>query len=163
MKIKYVISASAAALGLMLAGGAFAQTTQADHGGSASATNVSIPGLNGNTLLSNNTENVNKTIDSNNSFGLSFTKTVDVNKTYNIRKIEADQDLHADVSGVSYDGAGHVHGDDNRNLNTGSISWSGGAFQGVAGIQTSSTNTGLASANQAATMVSANANVTFGP
>ncbi len=70
------------------------------------------------------------------------------------------QNLEASVSGFEFDvgGSHHKAGE----LKTGDISNSGGAFAGFAGIQTATYNTGFAATNQAATAISANANVTFG-
>lgn len=70
------------------------------------------------------------------------------------------QDLDANVSGFDFD-VGGSHGKAGE-LKTGDISNSGGAFAGFAGIQTANYNTGFAANNQAATAISANANVTFG-
>ena len=73
------------------------------------------------------------------------------------------QHLEASVSGFEFDvGGGGYRDDDGGSLRTGDISNSGGAFAGFAGIQTATYNTGFASTNQAATAISANANVTFG-
>lgn len=74
------------------------------------------------------------------------------------------QILNASISdvGVNMGNAGLFGGDANGDINTGAISQEGGAFAAFAGIQTVSNNTGLASSGQAATAISANANVTFG-
>ena len=74
------------------------------------------------------------------------------------------QVLNSSISdiGVNMGDAGLFAGDANGDINTGAISQSGGAFAAFAGIQTVSNNTGLASSGQAATAISANANVTFG-
>jgi hypothetical protein len=72
------------------------------------------------------------------------------------------QELSANVSNLSFDMSEDNRGDQNARLRTGDINQNGGAFAGFAGIQTVSNNTGLASIGQAATAVSANANVTFG-
>lgn len=74
------------------------------------------------------------------------------------------QVLNSSISdiGVDMGDAGLFGGDANGDINTGAISQSGGAFAAFAGIQTVSNNTGLASSGQAATAISANANVTFG-
>ena len=45
---------------------------------------------------------------------------------------------------------------------TGDISADSGAYMNFAGIQNASFNTGLGSVNQAATSISANANISFG-
>ncbi len=74
------------------------------------------------------------------------------------------QILNSSISdiGVNMGDAGLFAGDANGDINTGAISQDGGAFAAFAGIQTVSNNTGLASSGQAATAISANANVTFG-
>lgn len=78
-----------------------------------------------------------------------------------LRVVLSSQDLQGSVSGISYNSGGG-DGSDQDNLTTGAISWSGNAHQATAGITTESVNTGFGSLNQASTMVSANANVTFG-
>lgn len=78
-----------------------------------------------------------------------------------LRVVLSSQDLQGSVSGISYNSGGG-DGSDQDNLTTGAISWSGNAHQATAGITTESINTGFGSLNQAAAMVSANANVTFG-
>jgi hypothetical protein len=84
--------------------------------------------------------------------------------TFNVRLNLTSQDLGSSVSGVSFNGSDGIAngGSDNRSINSGAVSFSGGAYQGWAGIQTASTNTGIASNNLATTAVSANANVNFG-
>lgn len=72
------------------------------------------------------------------------------------------QELSANVSNLSFDMSEDNGGNQNARIRTGDINQQGGAFAGFAGIQTVSNNTGLASIGQAATAVSANANVTFG-
>lgn len=85
------------------------------------------------------------------------------NSTTNIRVAMSLQHLEASVSGFEFDvGGGGHRDDDGGSLRTGDISNSGGAFAGFAGIQTATYNTGFAATNQAATAISANANVTFG-
>lgn len=183
MKIKYVLCASAAALGLAIAGGAMAQTTTtgSDHGSSTDATTTNLANsLNGNSLLSNNqltkNTNVTKYDDSFNSKTVTETKnstkyedsfnskTVTETKTNNINKysVHDDQSLSANVSGNSFDDTNNDGNGSSNGVSTGSISWNTGALQGFGGIQTQSVNTGLGSINQAATSVAANANVTFG-
>lgn len=78
-----------------------------------------------------------------------------------VRLVLSAQQLQGSVSGISYNSGGG-DGSDQDNLTTGAISWSGNAHQATAGITTESVNTGFGSLNQASTMVSANANVTFG-
>ncbi len=82
------------------------------------------------------------------------------NSTTNIRVALSLQNLEASVSGFEFDVGGSHH--ESGRLRTGDISNSGGAFAGFAGIQTATYNTGFAATNQAATAISANANVTFG-
>lgn len=80
----------------------------------------------------------------------------------NIRVSLNMQELSANVSNLSFDMSEEGRGPQNGRIRTGDINQNGGAFAGFAGIQTVSNNTGLASVGQAATAVSANANVTFG-
>jgi hypothetical protein len=174
MSIKLVGSVSAFALALALSGAAMAQT--ADNNSASTVTQVSIPGLNGNSLNSNNsdsstdssTRNIKsgnsilsgntRTDDSFNTDNSTHTKTVTVTKTFNV----SDQDLDASVSHVSQGSDSWDDGADNKTVNTGAISQSGNAFASFAGISTASNNSGFGSNGQAATMVNANANVTFG-
>jgi hypothetical protein len=180
MSIKLVGSVSAFALALALSGAAMAQT--ADNNSASTVTQVSIPGLNGNSLNSNNSDSSTdsstrtiksgnsilsgNTVDSNNtrtddSFNTdnsTHTKTVTVTKTFNI----SDQELEASVSRVSQGSDTWDNGRDAKRVRTGDISQSGNAFASFAGISTASNNSGFGSNGQAATMVNANANVTFG-
>lgn len=190
MSIKLLGAASALALTLGLAGAAFADTVSSGGAGSSASSqengNKSNNQANGNNNSRTSTETTTKTstetntklIDSqntkvNDSYNLSTedshnlstedshnVKTTTVTKTYNISK----QELDGSVSDISFTGSSEGNGadPDNRSINTGGVSWNGNAFLGMAGIQTSSTNTGFGSLNQTSTMVSANANVTFG-
>ena len=67
-------------------------------------------------------------------------------------------ELEAAVSNVSVNGGGWKDGE----VETGAIDIDDGAFANFGGINTSSMNTGIGSANQAATAVGANANISFG-
>lgn len=82
--------------------------------------------------------------------------------SWNIRVSLNLQDLDASVSDIGFDQSERDDGSQHGHMTTGDISQHGGAFAGFAGIQTVSNNTGMASIGQAATAVSANANVTFG-
>lgn len=162
----------------------------ASGGASASnsntTTNLSIPGLNNNALNSNNDSHDNNStnadshdnnstntdasnhqdnsthtaVDSHNVTSTDSHNSTSVN--VNARLVLASQDLGANVSNVQFGGSGSNGHDDNRSVSSGAISWSGGAYQGFGGIQTMNVNSGFASAGEAATMVSANSNVTFG-
>lgn len=113
-----------------------------------------------------NTDNSShmKVDDSFNTDNSNHTKIEDSYNTanWNIRVSLTNQDLDASVSHVKFDLSEDDRGNQNGRLRSGDISQSGGAFAGFAGIQTVSNNTGMASIGQAATAVSANANVTFG-
>ncbi|MCR6658507.1 MAG: hypothetical protein NVV72_03880 [Asticcacaulis sp.] len=52
--------------------------------------------------------------------------------------------------------------DQEGNLTTGNIVARGGSYANFSGVQTASSNTGIGSINQAATALSANANISFG-
>ena len=67
------------------------------------------------------------------------------------------QTLDATVTGTTVTFEGDAGG-----YATGAISYDGGSFASFAGIQTSGTNSGVGSLNQAATALSANANISFG-
>jgi hypothetical protein len=213
MKLKYIGAASALALGLAICGVAAAQphdnsgpsATNNGYDGSATATNISIPGGNDNSIASKNNnsnqyndysqENGNSKF-SGNTFGSGNTKMYESQNNNsnegndysnnsgqdNSWHIDArvnvtDQNLSSSVSDVSFNGAPvvdsvgpdntngddhHHRSEDNRRISTGNLSYSGGAFQGWAGIQTANNNTGVAANNLASTAVSANANVSFG-
>jgi hypothetical protein len=68
-------------------------------------------------------------------------------------------DLAATVTNVSVDADGFKEGGD---IATGAVSIDNGALANFGGINTSSMNSGVGSANQAATAVGANANISFG-
>lgn len=118
-----------------------------------------VSGLNGNALASYNTDN--SVEDSGNTEVEDSYNTDNSTTTINVRLNLSEQDLDAEVTNISFGGAGGNGSDDNRRLRTGDISASGNAFQGFGGIHTASNNSGFGSAAQAGTMVSANANVTF--
>jgi len=67
-------------------------------------------------------------------------------------------ELGALVTNVAAD----AHGFDDGKIATGDIAIDGGAMANFGGINTASMNSGIGSANQAATAVGANANITFG-
>lgn len=189
MKLKHLGAASALVLGLAICGAAAAQTATNTGAGDATATAVTVPGVNGNSVLSSN-DNSNQGNDystangnavaSNNTLGShnvhlhdsqnnntnqgnDYSNNSAQNNSVNItaRVNLTEQTLGSNVSDVSFNGEDSAHRD-NRSISTGALSYDGGAFQGWAGIQTASTNTGIASNNQAVTAVSANANVNFG-
>jgi hypothetical protein len=58
--------------------------------------------------------------------------------------------------------AGSGSGAQNGQFRSGDIATSGGSFANYAGVQTASWNTGVGALNQAATALSANANISFG-
>jgi hypothetical protein len=196
MKLKQLGATSALVLGLAICGAAAAHgssgpsATNNGTDGSAEATNVSIPGLNHNSVLSNN-NNSNQGNDYSQQNGNSFASgnTKDSNNTklhdsqndnsnqYNdysnnsaqdnsvnitARVNVTSQELSAEVSYVSFNDGDYFVGKDDRSIHTGNLSYSGGAFQGWSGIQTANNNTGVAANNLATTSVSANANVNFG-
>jgi hypothetical protein len=190
MNLKLIGAASALTLGLAVCGAAAAQTaTNNGAGGEATATNVSVPGLNGNSVLSgnNNSNQYNDYSQANNN-SLFSGNTSHSNNTHlsdsqnnnsnqgndysnnsgqdnsfnlNLRANVTVQDLSSEVSGVSFNSSDAAY-QDNRSISTGNLSYSGGAFQGWSGIQTANNNTGVAANNLATTSVSANANVNFG-
>ena len=67
-------------------------------------------------------------------------------------------ELDAFVTHIQTDAHGFKEGE----IETGAISIDNGALANFGGINTSSMNSGIGSANQAATAVGANANITFG-
>ncbi len=190
MNLKLLGAASALTLGLAICGAAAAQTaTNFGSNASATALGVSIPGLNnnsvdnnnnnsnqgndysqanGNSLLSGNAVHSNNTHlddsqNNNSNQNNDYSNNSGQNNSFNLglRLNITTQDLSSNVSGISFNGSDAAV-TDNRSISSGALSYSGGAFQGWSGIQTASTNTGLASNNLASTAVSANANVNFG-
>jgi hypothetical protein len=190
MNLKLIGAASALTLGLAICGAAAAQTaTNNGAGGEAAATNVSVPGLNGNSVLSGNNNsnqgndysqaNGNSLFSGNTSHshntrlsdsqndnsnqGNDYSNNSGQDNSFNLalRANVTVQDLSSEVTGVSFNSSDVAYHDE-RSISTGALSYSGGAFQGWAGIQTANNNTGVAANNLATTSVSANANVNFG-
>ena len=95
-----------------------------------------------------------------NSTNVGITDSFNDNSTWRVSL--SNQSLAANVSDLSFDLSESGDGPQNGRIRSGDISQSGGAFAGFAGIQTVSNITGQASVGQAATAISANANVTFG-
>ena len=101
-----------------------------------------------------NTDNSVRVEDSNNT---------DIEDSYNADNsvttmVVTSMELGALVTDIQIDAHGFKEGE----ITTGDISMDNGAFANFGGINTSSMNTGMGSANQAATAVGANANVEFG-
>jgi hypothetical protein len=190
MKLTHLGAASALVLGLAICGAAAAQTaTNNAPYGEATATAVKVSGLNNNSIgSSNNNSNqgndysqtngnavgskntwksgntsMHDSQNNNSNQGNDYSNNSNQNNSVNIGvKLNlTDQTLSSSVSDVSFNSGEGVH-EDNRSITTGALSYSGGAFQGWAGIQTANNNTGVASNNLAATSVSANANASFG-
>lgn len=95
-----------------------------------------------------------------NSTNVGITDSFNDNSTWRVSL--SNQSLAANVSDLSFDLSESGDGPQNGRIRSGDISQSGGAFAGFAGIQTVSNISGQASVGQAATAISANANVTFG-
>lgn len=72
------------------------------------------------------------------------------------------QELNASVSDIDFNMNENDRGAQNGRIRTGAIRQDGGSFAGFSGVQTVTNNTGLASVGQAATGISANANISFG-
>jgi hypothetical protein len=191
MRLRHLGAASALVLGLAICGAAAAQSaTNNGEDGSATATDVTIRGLNGNSLLSGNNNsnqrndysqaNANSVLSGNttgsgntslhgsqnnnsnrdNDYSNNSGQNDSINVTARVNV--TGQDLSGEVTGVSFNGGDTFVDGDHRRTSTGDLSYSGGAFQGWAGVQTASNNTGIAANNLATTSVSANANVNFG-
>jgi hypothetical protein len=67
-------------------------------------------------------------------------------------------ELEANITHLEFDADGFKEGE----ISTGSMAIDNGALANFGGINTAAMNTGLGSANQAATAVGANANIQFG-
>jgi len=130
----------------------------ASNGGEVKDSNNSDTSSHGNNSGTGDASNGGKVIASNNSNSgndsSTHTKTTNVALTVTV----SNEDLQGSVSGVFIAAGDSHHG--NGQSSTGLIN--GDTYSGFAGIQTSSQNTGIASLNQAATSIAANANVSFG-
>jgi hypothetical protein len=192
MATKFLGAASALILALAIGGAAAAQSANnTGQNGAATATAISVPGgnnnsigngndnsnqgndnaqLNGNSVLSGDAWKSNNTrlSDSRNDNSNQHNDYSDNSGQDNSRNITArvnvtSQTLASTVSGVTFNaGDSGSRTTDNRAITSGALSYSGGAFQNASGIMTTTNNTGFASNNLAATAVSANANVSFG-
>jgi hypothetical protein len=190
MNFKLFGAASALTLGLAICGAAAAQSANnSGDNGSADALGVNVSGLNGNSALNgnnnsnqdNNYSQINgNSVLSGNAVGSRNTHLSDSqnnnsnqhndysdnsgqNNSFNLAlKLNLTaQDLSGEVSGVTVNGSDGTLSD-GRAVTSGAITYTGGSFQNFSGIQTATTNTGLAANNLASTAVSANANVNFG-
>lgn len=72
------------------------------------------------------------------------------------------QTLTGSVTGTAVSFAAPVTGDQNGAFETGDVSHSGDSFSGSAGVHVNGSNTGFATNIQAASGISANADITFG-
>jgi hypothetical protein len=113
---------------------------------------------NGNAVASNNTLSFDNGNNQSRNFTKNTTTNTTTNTTLNVTATVSNEDLQGSVSGVFIKAGDTFHGD--GTATTGGIA--GSTYNGFAGIQTASSNTGLASVNQAATSIAANANVSFG-
>lgn len=122
-------------------------------------------------------DNSDHSVETEDSFNDNSDNSVEVEDSYNYSVDDSYNDnsdhsqthlalslqvLAASVSDIQFNMWEQNRGDQNGDINTGAINQQSGAFAGFAGIQTVTNNTGLASIGQAATAISANANVTFG-
>lgn len=132
-----------------------------------------------NTDNTNNSDNSVDTEDSYNSTDNSDNSTTDswntdasdnsdnsVNDSYNDssthRTSLTTQTLTASVTGTAVSFAAPVTGDQNGAFETGDVAHSGDSFSGSAGVHVNGSNTGFATNIQAASGISANADITFG-
>lgn len=113
----------------------------------------------GNSIGSGNSDshNDNRTDSHNDNHTINTTTNITTNVTDSSVRTVSDQDLRATVSGVAVNATSTF---DPARVRTGDIA--GSTYTSFSGIQTASLNTGLASVNQAASSIAANANVTFG-
>lgn len=130
----------------------------ASNGGEVDHSNNSDSSTHGNNSGTGDASNGGEVIASNNAN--SGNDSSQHNKVYNITVTAtvSNQDLSGTVSGNSVHVATGEHGD--KSATIGGIT--GSTYNGFAGIQTASMNTGLNSLSQSATSIAANANVTFG-
>lgn len=93
----------------------------------------------------------------------SYNTDTDIDDSFNTDSstttmVVTSMDLAAVVTDITVDAHGFKEGE----IETGSIAIDNGAMANFGGINTASMNSGIGSANQAATAVGANANITFG-
>jgi hypothetical protein len=125
-------------------------TVTADNGNNQSKNTTADNG-------NNSSKNTTVTADNGNNQSKNTTTTISVSKPDSSVHTMSTEALNGTVSGISITN----NSNPGTALATGAIA--GSTYTSFAGIQTSSLNTGLASINQAATSIAANANVTFGP
>jgi hypothetical protein len=179
---KYLIAASALAIGLSMASGAMADQSADDNdnnfgslvGNSSNAgdddndidigsgNSLSDEDVTNNNLFSNNDGNGDNrdNVDVDVDVGIE----VDVDNSIN-ESVVAEQDLIASTTNVrvTFDDAQALItlADGSQDFNTGEISQSDDAFRGFTGIATIAMDTSLGSNNQAATQVAAGADIIF--
>ena len=117
---------------------------------------------NGNTVKSGNTVASNNAIGNKDNSGQNNSTNTDSSGQNNSKNVTATlsiQTLTETVTGTSVSAKAEQNVPGSGVISTGNISLDGAAF---AGIQTASSNTGIGNANQAATSLAANANISFG-
>ncbi len=118
--------------------------------------NFSNNGNTSNTDNSDNSTNVDVADSGNGNFSNNGNdSSVDSSTT---TMVVTSMELAALATGITVDAHGFKEGE----VRTGDVSIDNGALQNFGGINTASMNTGIGSANQAATAVGANANISFG-
>lgn len=176
---KYLLAASAIAMGLSMASGALANSDASDNDGNVGSLvgNSSNDGDDNNALLSGNNlgsgnsddddngNNRGNIVDSGN-IGVDVDVDVEVDIDNSINdSVVAEQDLNAETTNVrvTFDDAQSLITllDGSQDFNTGEISQSDDAFASFTGIATVAMDTSLGSNNQAATQVAAGADISF--
>jgi len=176
---KYLLAASAIAMGLSMASGALADSDANDNdlnflsavGNSSNEGDDNNALLSGNNLDSNNSDddengnNRGNIVDSGNvDLDVDVGVEVDIDNSVNDSVI-AEQDLDAETTNirVTFDDAQSLITllDGSQDFNTGEISQSDDAFASFTGIATIAMDTSLGSNNQAASQVAAGADIEF--
>lgn len=171
MQLKYILTASALAIGLCAAGPAMSQTTANGRGDDTVTTSN---GDDGNVTRSHNDNSQGKGDDGNtdvrdslNGNDLSQGKGDDNNDNSRTRLdhnvvVVSSQTLRANNSAHGMDSVVHMNGKQERSFKTGDNSINDGALQAFAGILTQSFNTGLVANAQAGTNIAAQGTVNIG-
>jgi hypothetical protein len=175
---KYLIAASALALGLSMASGALADQSSDNNDGNilSAVGNSSNDGnddndvdlLSGNSASDDDGNGNNRDNDNNGNnrdnvdVDVDVTVEVDVDNSIN-DSVVAEQDLIATTidTDVVFDDATLQLLDGGNDFNTGEITQNDDAFRGFTGIATIAMDTSVGSNNQAATQVAAGADIIF--
>jgi ABC-type antimicrobial peptide transport system permease subunit len=192
MRHALVAAASVAALAMGMATSVYAQEVGGDINTSAitngfndnsaednsdNSTNVGDVDIDAsnnsdNSINTDNTNNSDNSVDTEDSFNATDNSDNSDNSDHSIADSYNDSSTHrtslttqtltGSVTGTAVSFAAPVTGDQNGAFETGDVSHSGDSFSGSAGVHVNGSNTGFATNIQAASGISANADITFG-